>query len=349
MSDYLDCTVTLDHVEPSIWRRFLLTAEATVEDLPLAIQDACGWENYHLYSFTTSSGTRFGIPDVDAPDTLDAAAHPVVGWVDDLRAGRSTTLEYLYDFGDAWSHTVHLTLVDEPGTFHRRLRDGARAFPPEDCGGIGGYTYCVDVLRGVQDDPERREWIGAWDPERYDHQAVAARFDAEQRPEPAAVADLVPLPRPGDTLTSAAAERYFTAQRLEGVAAGAQSCVALERLRRFTAWADEGHRLTGTGNLALSDGAALIEVLGTDDVFNPRIGDRVFKTRSSAELTGVQQVFRVSRKAGFVKVRTGRVSATRRGRGADPRQAAGDRLERRLQRPAEAGDPAPAVRGQPLL
>lgn len=54
---------------------------------------------------------------------------------------------------------------------------GARAFPPEDCGGIPGYEDCVRVVKGGKDTEDLRKWMGDWDPERFDLVAVARRFN----------------------------------------------------------------------------------------------------------------------------------------------------------------------------
>jgi hypothetical protein len=102
--------------------------------------------------------------------------------------------------------------------------------------------------------------------------------------------------------------------------AAAERVELLARLRVFTTWAGECRKLTQTGNLTRAAGAELIDLLGTDDRLDERIGDRVFRTRSTVELRGIDFAFRLARRAGFVKVRKGTVSATKRGTqlGRDP-------------------------------
>lgn len=94
----------------------------------------------------------------------------------------------------------------------------------------------------------------------------------------------------------------------------------LDRLGTFARWAGEGRKLTAKGNLGLADGKELVALLGTRDTIDQEIRGRVYRTRSSVELREVDLVFRLARKAGFVKVRGGRVSVTRRGSalGRDP-------------------------------
>ncbi len=50
-----------------------------------------------------------------------------------------------------------------------RCLEGARACPPEDCGGIPGYEHLLRVLLGQnhQDDEELREWVGNFQPNAF--------------------------------------------------------------------------------------------------------------------------------------------------------------------------------------
>jgi hypothetical protein len=93
----------------------------------------------------------------------------------------------------------------------------------------------------------------------------------------------------------------------------ARSSVALARLVTFTRYVGAGRKLTQKGHLTLEDGRALVELLGTGDEVDQRIGDEVFRTHSTAELPVLTLTFRWARAAGFVKVRHGRASMTARG------------------------------------
>lgn len=99
---------------------------------------------------------------------------------------KGATCLYVYDFGDGWEHLVELkAVVESPERFKRRLVGGARAFPPEDCGGIWGYERCLAALGLLKADDfdqtvleETREWLGDWDPEGFDLQATKKDFDS---------------------------------------------------------------------------------------------------------------------------------------------------------------------------
>lgn len=64
------------------------------------------------------------------------------------------TLGYEYDFGDGWYHSVDLVsvVVREPKQKYPRCVDGARACPPEDCGGVPGYYMLLDALADPADE-----------------------------------------------------------------------------------------------------------------------------------------------------------------------------------------------------
>jgi len=187
---YWDFEVSLREAEPRVWRRFLLKYKSTFLDLHNAIQDAGGWWNYHLFSFSLG------------PDPMDeVVAGPPHKWDDeseDPDAGRVAIadvikrrglleLSYVYDFGDDWEMDVVMHgLVEDPGKFRRRLLGGERAFPQEDSGGIPGYIESVEVASGayseaqLAEDPDlssRREWLGDWHPDRFDFEKTRKKFD----------------------------------------------------------------------------------------------------------------------------------------------------------------------------
>jgi len=96
----------------------------------------------------------------------------------------------------------------------------------------------------------------------------------------------------------------------------AASKAAAPILRTFATLAEfvgDGRKLTQTGKLTLADARVLVDRLGTGDAFDPQIGDRTFKTKTSAELPRLRLVFAWARKAGVVRVAHGRIIATKRG------------------------------------
>ncbi len=187
MPDYFEFEVELKGAKPRIWRRFLLGPDDTFHDLHVAIQDACGWWNYHLYSFygrdpydnVIAGNPEDADPTLDGPPVPDAFMTPLALY---FGKRKKKVCGYLYDFGDDWHHKVTLKKVvrlDEE--FQRRLLAGERAFPHEDCGGLGGYERCAQFVLTGRDEwgegDELREWLGGWHPEEFDFEAVRSEFD----------------------------------------------------------------------------------------------------------------------------------------------------------------------------
>jgi hypothetical protein len=95
--------------------------------------------------------------------------------------------------------------------------------------------------------------------------------------------------------------------------AAARASVPLERLATFTRYVERPRKLTTQGNLTRADGRALVELLDIahEDPFIRSYQERV---RSTAELPELMLTLRWAKAAGFVKVRHGTLSATKRGR-----------------------------------
>jgi len=172
--------ITLDDVEPTVMRRLVVPADIRLDRLHLVIQAAMGWTNSHLYEFRIG-GAGWGEPDpegfYDGP--LEAKKGRLSAVLAD--AGRKT-FNYLYDFGDSWSHSVKLekTAPAVDGASTLRLLDAIGRCPPEDCGGAPGYERLLDILADP-DHPEHEETLswcdGTLDPTRADLAALEGALD----------------------------------------------------------------------------------------------------------------------------------------------------------------------------
>jgi len=179
--DSRSCTlkVTLDEIEPPIWRRLEVPASVTLARLHDMFQVALGWTNSHLHVFEIGD-QRIAIPyDVEPliEGQITRSARLVrLGDVIDQGVRR---FGYEYDFGDSWRHTVEVEEVraERDSNGWVRCLAGARSCPPEDCGGTDGYVRLLDVLfdpRHAEFD-EVRHWVGSgFEPERFDLRAVNA-------------------------------------------------------------------------------------------------------------------------------------------------------------------------------
>jgi hypothetical protein len=73
------------------------------------------------------------------------------------------------------------------------------------------------------------------------------------------------------------------------------------QVHAFVNWVGAGRKLTQTGRITLADARMLVEALGTDDVIDPTIGDRVFRTTSSQELLHLTLVVEWAKSARLVR------------------------------------------------
>lgn len=161
--------ITLVGSKPPIWRRVEVSANATLSSLHRIIQVAMGWYDYHLHQFTID-GVIYGIPHPE--DFLEVHDERLV-LLYQVITGPKMKFRYEYDFGDNWEHTILVEKVLPPaeGVIYPRCVTGKRACPPEDCGGIYGYTDFLEAIN-TPDHPahaEMLEWSGgSFDPEAFD-------------------------------------------------------------------------------------------------------------------------------------------------------------------------------------
>jgi hypothetical protein len=145
--------VSLDGVEPAIFRRLVVPLDNTLAQLHHILQAAMGWTDSHLHRFEVG-GVRFGDPELlneDMPDDFqqgfDASSVRLRDFhfddVDEL------SFVYLYDFGDSWQHTVTLEklLAVKPAPKTATCIEGARRVQPGAvrCGEDGqGGARCTE-------------------------------------------------------------------------------------------------------------------------------------------------------------------------------------------------------------
>jgi len=168
--------IELQYVEPTVWRRFVVPSETKLPKFNRTLEAAMGWEGYHLHMFEIAD-LRIGAPDEDDDDRIDERQITVK----QLLPRVGSQVRWAYDFGDNWQHDVVVEAIEEPSPDVRypMCTDGARACPPEDCGGVSGYEELREVLADPLH-PEHehlREWAGAgFEPDVFDQIAVTKRL-----------------------------------------------------------------------------------------------------------------------------------------------------------------------------
>jgi hypothetical protein len=84
--------------------------------------------------------------------------------------------------------------------------------------------------------------------------------------------------------------------------AAAEHAVLTGQVRSLAAWVGAGSKLTQTGRIGLADARYLVELLGTGDTIDPKIGGRVFKTKSSEDLAHLTRIVEWAKAARLVRV-----------------------------------------------
>lgn len=177
--------VELEGVEPMVWRRLFISSDLALPLFARVLETAIGWQGYHLHQFVSGNLT-FGHADDEMGYTIDETNVLIKQILPEI----GNDVRFNYDFGDDWNHLVRVEAIvelgyDDPPS--ALVLDGARACPPEDVGGVGGYEHLVEVLSDSKHEEyaQLRRWAGrAFKPEAFD-------LHKTQR----SVAKLLPRPR----------------------------------------------------------------------------------------------------------------------------------------------------------
>src|SRR5450759_136704 len=160
--------VSLRGSSPLIWRRVQLFEDILLVYLHRVVQIVMGWDDSHLHEFHIA-GEEYGVPnrefDFDG-SVLDERKVSLGELVSRVR----TKFQYIYDFGDNWTHDVVLEriLPADPEVKCPVCLAGERNGPPEDVGGIWGYADFLEALADPEHErhEEQLEWSGPFEPDK---------------------------------------------------------------------------------------------------------------------------------------------------------------------------------------
>ena len=169
--------ISLSGVNPKIWRRILIQSDMVLSDFHKIIQTTMGWTNSHLHQFIKN--------EICYSERLpDDISWEEMGNVDYLNMKLLNLLEkeeerilYEYDFGDGWKHELILEKIlpgDNELEFPTCLA-GKMNCPPEDCGGIRGYSNLLEILKDLHHEEYDSYivWLGGeFYPEYFDKDKV---------------------------------------------------------------------------------------------------------------------------------------------------------------------------------
>lgn len=162
--------IELNGSDPLIWRVVEVPTSMTLKVLHDIVQVTMGWCDYHLWEMVID-GKTYGLP---MDEDFGAAPRKVAARVRlrDVLASGTTRIDYTYDFGDSWEHSLTVSDIraGAPGAAYPRFIAGERDGPPEDCGGIPGFYEMLEARVDPEhpDHAEMAEWLDGYDPEELD-------------------------------------------------------------------------------------------------------------------------------------------------------------------------------------
>jgi len=162
--------IELKDSDPPIWRVVEVPTSITLKVLHDIVQVTMGWLAYHLWEMVID-GQTYGLPmDEDRGTPPRKVAEKVR--LRDVLAPGATRIDYTYDFGDCWEHTLIVSDVraGDPAIAYPCYVAGERNCPPEDCGGIPGFYEMLETRADPThpDYADITEWLDGYDPDELD-------------------------------------------------------------------------------------------------------------------------------------------------------------------------------------
>lgn len=154
---------------PLIWRRLLVRETMWLSRLHDAVQVIFDWYDYQTHAFAFGD-LRFGNP-VKREDEMVEDDRDVM--LADLNLESHGHFTYTYHFDDSWQVEIAFERLQplKKAVQYPHCPGGARAGPPEDCGGPEAYHDMLACIKEPATDLGREwlEWLGPdYDPEACD-------------------------------------------------------------------------------------------------------------------------------------------------------------------------------------
>ena len=293
--------VTLNDSKPPIWRRILVEETTTLSKLHTILQTVMGWTDSHLHHFIIDD-EFYGNSDDDEFGDMDTKNEKRYR-LNQFVARKGFKFIYEYDFGDSWEHTVHVEAIlpIEKGKQYPVCLEGKRACPPEDVGGVWGYEDFQKVIANPKDPEydEMMEWIGNFDPERFNLEHVNEGLRHPRR----ARMDDQDFYEPPQTDNRVEKKIFNWAQGLDKKQLALVESSALRRdMMTFLSYLNK-NRVVGTqstGNLPLKAVREICAQFVNPPALEEKIGDKVYKVRSEDDVYPLYYLHTLASMGGFV-------------------------------------------------
>lgn len=168
--------IALKGSKPKIWRRILVDPSVLLVDFHRIIQTTMGWTNSHLHMFSDGIN-EYSPKEFEVEYAIDSRKVRL----DKILKREKSKIDYEYDFGDGWEHSIILEKIlsrDNQLQIPSCIK-GKRNCPPEDCGGIWGYSDMLHILKEPKHDEYESyiSWLGeVFDPEYFDKNEINKRL-----------------------------------------------------------------------------------------------------------------------------------------------------------------------------
>jgi hypothetical protein len=297
--------ITIEGIDPPIWRQIKISSDATLQDLHYVIQNAFGWTNNHLFLFNIGSMKFVHTPDweEDAYRFQAAELASLGGFIPKL-VSKGSKFSYIYDMGDNWVHEILVeNIEDSPETFTGAIcLDGKRAGPPENIGSVPGYYRLLDDLR----DSTHEEYALTWgwlgfifEPEACDLDSanlfIHDYFDAAQLSLDSLWARYSPVFKPAFDFIHAWTDESEHLDYAEGVPLRRDVVTLLTYLHE--------HKVKGTkatGNFPRKVIREITAGFVNPPILDQQIGDREYKLRTEDEVPDLSFIHHFVNLAGLI-------------------------------------------------
>ena len=130
--DFTSYTFRVNHrALPKVWRDIELAEDQTLEDLHLAIQQAYGWYDDHLYSYFMNGEAWDKSSEIGSPWS-ESILHTHQVQIDQLDLNEGQTFLYFFDYGDSHEFDVTIKQIDpnaKKGDYPRLVAQQGEAAP----------------------------------------------------------------------------------------------------------------------------------------------------------------------------------------------------------------------------
>lgn len=156
--------IKLNNIDLKIWREVKVPSNITLQALGELLLEVMGWMLEHLYQFRikdTYYCSKQQIDDSMFPEN-DRDYSKVT--LSDVLTEKGVRMKLEYDFGDSWEHDVWVKGIREYAKGEKpsiTFVTGQGECPPEDCGGVWGYTELLELTKKqklTKEERERLKW-----------------------------------------------------------------------------------------------------------------------------------------------------------------------------------------------